>query len=63
MDAIRVNPKWSSANLTLEVVDHCLRSRVPLPTNNPEDYVLKGSGSEYVVGNYELCDYKVTIER
>lgn len=59
VEVMSVNPKWTGFLLTQEAVTQCFKAKIHMPTNNPEDYVLKGNGSEYVVGNYELCDYKV----
>nr|XP_039250663.1 phosphatidylinositol 4,5-bisphosphate 3-kinase catalytic subunit beta isoform-like [Styela clava] len=56
---MKVNPNWMSHDLTREALSTWRNAGIALPTTNPEDYVLRAPGKEYIVGNYQLFQYKV----
>ena len=52
---IKVNPSWRTSELTTEAVQTWeVKSKLRLPTTNPDDYVLKGPGKEFIVGDDNL---------
>lgn len=64
---VKVNPDWKASDLTREVLDS-LRSKVHLASVNYDDYVLRGKGKEFIVGDYPLYSFQyladaVTVRR
>lgn len=57
---MKVNPSWTANDLTREALYTWSKAGLLLPTTNPEDYVLRGKGREYIVGEYNLYEYKVS---
>ncbi|XP_076805492.1 phosphatidylinositol 4,5-bisphosphate 3-kinase catalytic subunit beta isoform-like isoform X1 [Clavelina lepadiformis] len=55
---IKVNPKWIATMLTKEALYTWLsKTKIRLPSNNPDDYVLEGQAKEYIVGDYPIFNF------
>nr|CAB3264879.1 phosphatidylinositol 4,5-bisphosphate 3-kinase catalytic subunit beta isoform-like [Phallusia mammillata] len=56
---IKVNPQWFTFDLISEAIQTWdQKAKSNLPSTNPDDYVLKSDGKEFIVGNYQIYMFK-----
>uniref|UniRef100_H2YGB1 Uncharacterized protein n=1 Tax=Ciona savignyi TaxID=51511 RepID=H2YGB1_CIOSA len=56
---IKINPGWTTDTLTREALAAWRqKTKSRLPSDNDDDYVLKGGGKEYLVGNHPIYMFK-----
>uniref|UniRef100_H2YGB2 Uncharacterized protein n=1 Tax=Ciona savignyi TaxID=51511 RepID=H2YGB2_CIOSA len=59
MYTIKINPGWTTDTLTREALAAWRqKTKSRLPSDNDDDYVLKGGGKEYLVGNHPIYMFK-----
>nr|XP_002122027.2 phosphatidylinositol 4,5-bisphosphate 3-kinase catalytic subunit beta isoform-like isoform X1 [Ciona intestinalis] len=56
---IKINPSWSTEHLTEVALQTWVsKTKARLPSTNKDDYVLKGNGKEFIVGNHPIYMFK-----
>uniref|UniRef100_H2YGB0 Uncharacterized protein n=1 Tax=Ciona savignyi TaxID=51511 RepID=H2YGB0_CIOSA len=64
MYTIKINPGWTTDTLTREALAAWRqKTKSRLPSDNDDDYVLKGGGKEYLVGNHPIYMFKYILKK